>query len=67
MYFLHHHHDVTSLDSSEVVLFFYRERLELEVMLRRGVKFEIEALSVQALSFLSTEYIPSKIQGGAYI
>ncbi|KAH7546920.1 hypothetical protein FEM48_Zijuj01G0251900 [Ziziphus jujuba var. spinosa] len=37
-------------------------RLELEVMLQRGVKFEVEALSVHALSFLSTEYIPSKIR-----
>ncbi|XP_062081261.1 meiotic recombination protein SPO11-1-like [Humulus lupulus] len=42
-------------------------RLELEVMLQRGVKFEIEALSVRALSFLSEEYIPSKIQGEFYI
>ncbi|KAM6579340.1 hypothetical protein CsatA_003114 [Cannabis sativa] len=42
-------------------------RLELEVMLQRGVKFEIEALSVRALSFLSEEYLPSKIQGGLYI
>ncbi|XP_059443137.1 meiotic recombination protein SPO11-1 [Corylus avellana] len=37
-------------------------RLELELMLQRGVKFEIEALSVHSLSFLSKEYIPSKIQ-----
>ncbi|KAF4391258.1 hypothetical protein G4B88_016568 [Cannabis sativa] len=42
-------------------------RGELEVMLQRGVKFEIEALSVCALSFLSDEYLPSKIQGGLYI
>ncbi|GMN62319.1 hypothetical protein TIFTF001_031410 [Ficus carica] len=42
-------------------------RLELELMLQRGVKFEIEALSARALSFLSTEYIPSKIQGGMYL
>ncbi|XP_050218065.1 meiotic recombination protein SPO11-1 isoform X2 [Mercurialis annua] len=38
-------------------------RLELELMLQRGVKFEIEALSVHSLSFLSEQYIPSKIQG----
>ncbi|XP_062011194.1 meiotic recombination protein SPO11-1 isoform X1 [Rosa rugosa] len=38
-------------------------RLELQLMLERGVKFELEALSVHELSFLSTEYIPSKIQG----
>ncbi|KAB1203831.1 Meiotic recombination protein SPO11-1 [Morella rubra] len=44
-----------------------RWRLELELMLQRGVKFEIEALSVHSLSFLSKEYIPSKIQGGEYI
>ena len=31
-------------------------------MLQRGVKFEIEALSVHSLSFLSENYIPSKIQ-----
>eukprot|EP00257_Ricinus_communis_P026368 XP_025013782.1 meiotic recombination protein SPO11-1 [Ricinus communis] len=37
-------------------------RLELESMLQRGVKFEIEALSVHSLSFLSELYIPSKIQ-----
>ena len=36
-------------------------------MLQRGVKFEIEALSARALSFLSAEYLPSKIQGGMYI
>ncbi|XP_065629493.1 meiotic recombination protein SPO11-1-like [Quercus suber] len=40
-----------------------RWRLELELMLQRGVKFEIEALSVHSLSFLSKEYITSKIQG----
>uniref|UniRef100_A0A7N2M865 Topoisomerase 6 subunit A/Spo11 TOPRIM domain-containing protein n=1 Tax=Quercus lobata TaxID=97700 RepID=A0A7N2M865_QUELO len=39
-----------------------RWRLELELMLQRGVKFEIEALSVHSLSFLSKEYITSKIQ-----
>ncbi|GMH25040.1 hypothetical protein Nepgr_026883 [Nepenthes gracilis] len=37
-------------------------RLELEFMLEKGVKFEIEALSLHALSFLSEEYLPSKIQ-----
>ncbi|CAA7016316.1 unnamed protein product [Microthlaspi erraticum] len=36
-------------------------RLELETMLQRGVKFEIEALSVHSLSFLTEVYIPSKI------
>ncbi|KAF3959030.1 hypothetical protein CMV_016115 [Castanea mollissima] len=40
-----------------------RWRLELELMLQKGVKFEIEALSVHSLSFLSKEYITSKIQG----
>ncbi|KAL6204998.1 hypothetical protein ACLB2K_022264 [Fragaria x ananassa] len=39
-------------------------RLELQLMLKSVVKFELEALSAHALSFLSTEYIPSKIQGG---
>ncbi|KAI9185074.1 hypothetical protein LWI28_003903 [Acer negundo] len=38
-------------------------RLELELMLQRGVKFELEALSVRSLSFLTEVYIPSKIQG----
>ncbi|KAI5416717.1 hypothetical protein KIW84_041658, partial [Lathyrus oleraceus] len=38
-------------------------RLELEMMLEKGVKFEIEALSVHALSFLTESYIPSKIHG----
>lgn len=37
-------------------------RLELESMLERGVKFEIEALSVHNISFLSDEYLPSKIE-----
>jgi hypothetical protein len=47
--------------------FLIHERLELELMLQRGVKFEIEALSVHSLSFLSEEYIPSKIQLGVHI
>ena len=38
-------------------------RLELERMKENGVKFEIEALSVHSLSFLSKEYLPSKIHG----
>ncbi|XAR67373.1 DNA topoisomerase (ATP-hydrolyzing) [Bertholletia excelsa] len=42
-------------------------RLELERLLQSGVKFEIEALSVHALSFLSEEYIPSKVKGGLHI
>uniref|UniRef100_A0A6I9QI93 Meiotic recombination protein SPO11-1-like n=1 Tax=Elaeis guineensis var. tenera TaxID=51953 RepID=A0A6I9QI93_ELAGV len=42
-------------------------RLELEIMLQKGVKFEIEALSVNSLSLLSDWYIPSKIQHGNYI
>ncbi|XP_042478988.1 meiotic recombination protein SPO11-1 [Macadamia integrifolia] len=42
-------------------------RLELEMMLQGGVKFEIEALSVSSISFLSEMYIPSKIQGQLYI
>lgn len=36
-------------------------------MLQRGMKFEIEAFSVSSFSFLSDEYIPSKIQDGVYI
>ncbi|CAI9787784.1 unnamed protein product [Fraxinus pennsylvanica] len=42
-------------------------RAELQLLLDRGFKFEIEALSVHTLSFLSNEYLPSKIQSGAYI
>ncbi|KAL4567276.1 hypothetical protein LXL04_022855 [Taraxacum kok-saghyz] len=38
-------------------------RVEVELMLEKGVKFEIEALSVHSLNFLSQEYLPSKIQG----
>ncbi|THU53194.1 hypothetical protein C4D60_Mb10t11820 [Musa balbisiana] len=41
-------------------------RMELEVMLQNGVKFEIESLSVNSLSFLS-EYIPTKIRDGSYL
>ncbi|XP_074320173.1 meiotic recombination protein SPO11-1 isoform X3 [Silene latifolia] len=37
-------------------------RLELEMMLEKGVKFEIEALSVHSLSYLSEKYLPSKIK-----
>ncbi|XP_062212439.1 meiotic recombination protein SPO11-1 isoform X2 [Phragmites australis] len=42
-------------------------RSELEAMLQRGVKFEIEALSASSISFLSEEYIPQKIKQGKYI
>nr|XP_017251396.1 PREDICTED: meiotic recombination protein SPO11-1-like isoform X2 [Daucus carota subsp. sativus] len=38
-------------------------RLELELLLQRGVKFEIEALSAHSLSFLSEVYVPSKLKG----
>ncbi|KAL8462265.1 hypothetical protein ACS0TY_033347 [Phlomoides rotata] len=42
-------------------------RSELQLLLDRGVKFEIEALSAYSLTFLSEHYLPSKIQMGAYI
>ncbi|KAJ8766542.1 hypothetical protein K2173_023789 [Erythroxylum novogranatense] len=42
-------------------------RLELELMLQRGAKFEIEALCTHSFSFLSEQYIPHKIEGGLYI
>uniref|UniRef100_A0A3Q7HFV0 DNA topoisomerase (ATP-hydrolyzing) n=1 Tax=Solanum lycopersicum TaxID=4081 RepID=A0A3Q7HFV0_SOLLC len=42
-------------------------RFELELLLHKGVKFEIEALSVHSLTFLSHEYLPSKIHNGGYI
>lgn len=42
-------------------------RLELKMMLQKGVKFEIEALSVHTLSFLTESYIPSKIHGKVQI
>ncbi|XP_020553942.1 meiotic recombination protein SPO11-1 isoform X2 [Sesamum indicum] len=42
-------------------------RSELQLMLDRGIKFEIEALSAHSLTFLSENYLPSKIQEGAYI
>lgn len=58
---------MTRLNHHEIVLFLSDERLELQLMLESGVKFELEALSVHELSFLSTEYIPSKIQGGLHI
>ncbi|KAJ0684696.1 putative DNA topoisomerase (ATP-hydrolyzing) [Helianthus annuus] len=38
-------------------------RLELQLLLQSGVKFETEALSVHSLDFLSKQYLPSKIQG----
>ncbi|XP_008643458.1 meiotic recombination protein SPO11 isoform X7 [Zea mays] len=40
-------------------------RSELEAMLQKGVKFEIEALSANSISFLSHEYIPQKIKQAA--
>ncbi|GFP80467.1 meiotic recombination protein spo11-1 [Phtheirospermum japonicum] len=42
-------------------------RSELQLMLDGGVKFEIEALSAQSITFLSENYLPSKIRGGEYI
>ncbi|KAM0871939.1 hypothetical protein ACQ4PT_039056 [Festuca glaucescens] len=42
-------------------------RSELEAMLEKGVKFEIEALSANSISFLSQEYIPQKIKQGRHI
>ncbi|KAK6934589.1 hypothetical protein RJ641_034744 [Dillenia turbinata] len=58
----------TSLEIEYKFLFFIFifSRFELELMLQRGVKFEIEALSVHSISFLSEEYIPSKIKGGMH-
>nr|CAD1823391.1 unnamed protein product [Ananas comosus var. bracteatus] len=41
-------------------------RSELEIMLHKGLKFEIEALSAYSISFLS-EYIPTKIQQGRHL
>ncbi|XP_066317817.1 meiotic recombination protein SPO11-1 isoform X1 [Miscanthus floridulus] len=42
-------------------------RSELEAMLQKGVKFEIEALSANSISFLSDEYIPQKIKQGMHL
>nr|APZ84653.1 initiator of meiotic double stranded breaks SPO11-1 [Zea luxurians] len=42
-------------------------RSELEAMLQKGVKFEIEALSANSISFLSHEYIPQKIKQGMHL
>ncbi|XP_040932527.1 meiotic recombination protein SPO11-1 isoform X2 [Gossypium hirsutum] len=39
-------------------------RSELELMLQRGTKFEIEALSVHSLSFLTEVYIPAQEHRG---
>ena len=55
------------LDYADSEVLLHHERLELELMLHREVKFEIEALSVHSLSFLSKEYITSRIQGGVHI
>uniref|UniRef100_A0A5B7BFX0 Putative meiotic recombination protein SPO11-1 isoform X5 n=1 Tax=Davidia involucrata TaxID=16924 RepID=A0A5B7BFX0_DAVIN len=63
--------DKTKIEAMLLRCYLQREapqwRLELELLLQRGVKFELEALSVHSLSFLSEEYIPSKIQGGVHI
>ncbi|ERN17750.1 hypothetical protein AMTRI_Chr10g2700 [Amborella trichopoda] len=42
-------------------------RLEIEKMLQREVKFEIEALSVFSISMLSEEHLPAKIQEGRHL
>jgi len=42
-------------------------RSELEAMLQKGVKFEIEALSASSISFLSDKYIPEKIKQGRHL
>ncbi|KAF8709791.1 hypothetical protein HU200_029500 [Digitaria exilis] len=42
-------------------------RSELEAMLQKGVKFEIEALSARSISFLSDKYIPQKIKQGRHL
>ncbi|GAA0170283.1 endodeoxyribonuclease [Lithospermum erythrorhizon] len=42
-------------------------RFELELLLGRGYKFELEALSVHSISFLSEKYLPSKIRDEQYI
>ncbi|XP_025796982.1 meiotic recombination protein SPO11-1 isoform X3 [Panicum hallii] len=42
-------------------------RSELEAMLQKGVKFEIEALSASSISFLSDRYIPQKIKQGRHL
>ncbi|XP_057765479.1 meiotic recombination protein SPO11-1 isoform X2 [Salvia miltiorrhiza] len=44
-----------------------RWRSELQLLLDRGVKFEIEALSARSLTFLSQKYIPYKIQRGLHL
>ncbi|KAG6405262.1 hypothetical protein SASPL_132849 [Salvia splendens] len=44
-----------------------RWRSELQLLLDRGVKFEIEALSAQSLTFLSEKYLPSKIARGVHL
>jgi DNA topoisomerase-6 subunit A len=40
---------------------------EIQEMLSRGVKLEIEALSRKGISFISEEYIPKKIRDGDYL
>ncbi|KAJ4734170.1 Meiotic recombination protein SPO11-2 [Rhynchospora pubera] len=42
-------------------------RTELIMMLHKGVKFEIEALSAISFAFLSEVYIPTKIEHGRHI
>ncbi|KAL3508379.1 hypothetical protein ACH5RR_027780 [Cinchona calisaya] len=63
--------DKTKVEAMLLRCYLQREapqwRLELDLLLQSGVKIEIEALSVQSLSFLAEEYLPSKIQGGLCI
>lgn len=42
-------------------------RRELEIMLREGIKAEIQALSSCGLGFLSDHYLPQKISEGAWL
>ena len=40
---------------------------EMQHMLKRGVKLEIEALSSKGISFISEEYLPRKLRNKEYL
>ncbi|KAF6145070.1 hypothetical protein GIB67_013421 [Kingdonia uniflora] len=65
--YLQHEAPQWRLNSYDLSVYSSHDRSELEIMLNIGLKYEIEALSVSSISFLSDEYIPSKVQAGAHI
>jgi meiotic recombination protein SPO11 len=66
----HHDHSIHLFvlnSTTRIIRFILCYRRELELMLQMKVKAEIQSLSTHALSFLSEEYLPTKISRGDWI